>query len=198
VRGGAVVRETARLRIRRATEVDADVYLALWTDPRVMANVGFPQGLRITREEIVERLRREGDGPFERMLVAERKDTAEVVGECFLHLPDAEGVAGTDVKLLPEHWGHRYGLEIKQALVDLQFEETDAAAVRATPNVGNVASIKMQEAVGGVRVGETHHEFPEDMRGWTVPLHLYEYRVHRADWESRRVSRLLHSPPSVR
>lgn len=183
---GSVVRETERLRIRRATVADADVYLELWTDPRVMTNVGFPQGLRITREEIVERLRREGDGPFERLLVAERKETGEVVGECFLHPPDEEGIAGTDVKLLPRHWGHRFGVEIKQALVDLQFEETDAAAVRGTPNVENPASIAMQEAVGGVRTGELRHEFPENMRSFTTPLHLYEYRVQRTDWESRR------------
>jgi ribosomal-protein-alanine N-acetyltransferase len=185
---GRVVRETPRLRLRLATVDDADMYLALWTDGRVMRYVGFPKGLRVTREKIVARLEKEADTPFERLLVAERKDTGEVAGECYLHVPDEEGVAGTDVKLLPAHWGNRFGVEIKRALVDFLFEETDAVAVRGAPNVENVASIRMQEAVGGVRVGEATREFPEEMRDWTTPVHHLEYRVFREAWEASRES----------
>jgi RimJ/RimL family protein N-acetyltransferase len=58
-----------------------------------------------------------------------------------------------------------YGVEIKQALVDYLFTHTDCSAVEATPNVENKASIKMQEAVGGVCLGEATFQVPESRRG---------------------------------
>ncbi len=57
--------------------------------------------------------------------------------------------------------------------------------MEATPNVGNTASIRMQEAVGGVRVGEAVAEFPESMRGFTTPVRHYIYRVERCRWNRR-------------
>ena len=165
-----IVFTTNRLRVRIAETRDADFYFTLWKEPRVMRNIGLPEGLPITREEIVARLERGGDSEFERLLVVERESDGEIIGECYLHSADGEGVAGTDVKLLPEHWGLRYGVEVKQGLVDYLFTETDCVAVQATPNLGNVASIRMQEAVGGVCVGE------EDQ-------HLV-YRVFRETWSS--------------
>jgi RimJ/RimL family protein N-acetyltransferase len=181
-----VVLETERLIIRVATADDIDTYYDLWTEPRVMANVGFPHGLRITRDEIEERLRKPGGTEFERLLVAEVKSTGQAIGECGMHLPNEEGIAETDVKLLPSFWGHKYGVEIKRGLLAHLFRNTDCTAVDATPNVNNIASIRMQEAVGAMRVGEGVYEFPEAMRDYTTPVHHYVYRLYRADWERAR------------
>jgi len=63
-------------------------------------------------------------------------------------------------------------VEVKQGLVDYLFTHTDCIAVQAAPKRGNVASIKMQEAVGGVYVRE---EEP-----------YLVYRVSRETWEARR------------
>ena len=178
--------ETERLRIRLARPADAPLYHRLWNHPRVMINVGFPQGLRMTLEEIRARLENPGQTPFDARLAVILKATGEAIGECKLGAPDGEGISETDVKLFPEHWGHEYGVEIKRALVDYLFTQTDCSAIQATPNVKNVASIKMQEAVGAVRVGEGTFEFPETMRKWTAPVHHYVYRVSRSDWARRR------------
>ena len=175
--------DTERLVIRVATAQDVDLIYELWTDPRVMANVGFPRGLRTTREEIEHRLRKPSESEFERVLTIELKATGQAIGQCHMKTPDEEGVAETDVKLLPAFWGHKYGVEIKRGLVAHLFTHTDCTAVGATPNVGNVASIKMQESVGGVRVGEQVYEFPESMRDYTTPVHHYIYHVYRKDWE---------------
>lgn len=175
--------DTERLVIRAATEQDVDLLYMLWTDPRVMVHVGFPHGLRITRQEIEESLQGLFDSEFERVLVVELKATGETIGQCGMHAPDEEGIAGTDVKLLPAFWGHKYGIEVKRGLISYLFAHTPCTAVQATPNVDNVASIKMQEAVGGVRVGEQVYEFPESMRDYTTPVHHYIYRVYRQDWE---------------
>ena len=101
-----------------------------------------------------------------------------------MHRPNPEGIARTDIKLLPAFWGKRYGVEVKRALLSHLFTHTDCVAVEAGPNVNNIASIKMQEAVGGVRVGEAVHEFPEKMRDYTTPVRHYVYRVERSDWSA--------------
>jgi RimJ/RimL family protein N-acetyltransferase len=189
------VLETARLIVRPATVEDVDLYYDLWTNPQVMQYVGFPQGLRTSRENIetriVEQMTRMGDPPYapeallDQLLVVVLKATGAAIGECKLGAPDEEGVAEPDTKLLPAYWGHQYGTEVWQALVDYLFTHTDCAAVVGSPNVENVASIKMQEAAGGVRVDEGIYEFPEAMRAFTTSVHYYVYRVSREDWRQK-------------
>ena len=174
--------ETPRLVIRLATRKDATLVHSLWTDPRVMANVGFPNGLPVTVEQLRENIARRGKSAFQQLLIVELKGSGQPVGQCLMSLPDENGISTTDIKLLPEFWGNHYGVEVKRALVSYLFEHTFCVAVEATPNVGNTASIKMQEAVGGVRVSEGIFRFPESMRAFTQPVHHYVYRVYRKDW----------------
>ena len=179
-----VVFETERLIIRPATISDANLFYDLWTNPQVMKNVGFPQGLRITHDDLKERLQSQRDETvFDRMLVVELKDTGQTIGECMMHRPTEEGIAEPDVKLLPAFWGHRYGFEVWEGVLTYLFTHTDCTVVQASPNVENIASIKMQEAVGAVRVGEDVYHFPESMRDYTTSVHCYIYHVYRADWE---------------
>ena len=58
-------------------------------------------------------------------------------------------MAHTDLKLRPEFWEKGCGIEIKQALVDYLFTHTTCGGVRATSNQMKLASVKIQEAVGG-------------------------------------------------
>ncbi len=173
---------TARLTIRPAEIEDAGLFLRLWTDPRVMTQVGFPRGLPVSLEEIQSQIEQSGPSEFDQLLVVETRAPCKTIGECRMHAPDSHGIAKTDVKLLPEFWGHHYGVEIKRALLQHLFAHTGCQAVEATPNVSNTASIKMQEAVGGIRVGEQVHTFPEAMQSYTVPVHHYIYHVRRSDW----------------
>jgi RimJ/RimL family protein N-acetyltransferase len=195
-----VISETERLVIRLATEEDVELFYALWTSPQVMVNVGFPQGLRITRDQIKDRLSEQEVSAFEQLLVVELKRTGQAIGECHLRRLEDEagqggpmgspiGVAEPDVKLLPAFWGRGYGTEVWGELVAYAFTHTDCDVVRGTPNVKNRASIKMQASAGAVRVGEDVYEFPESMRAYTTPVHCYVYQVHRADWERRAAER---------
>lgn len=179
-----MVFETDRLIVRLATTDDVGLFFDLWTNPDVMVNVGFPNGLPISRDDVRKQIESEGNSEFDRLLVIVLKETGQCVGECRMRRPDGSGVAGTDVKLLPGFWGHRYGVETKRALVSHLFTHTDCDAVEASPNVANIASIRMQEAVGAVRVGEAVYEFPEAMRDYTTPVHHYTYRIDRRHWKA--------------
>ncbi len=176
--------QTERLLVRPATAADVDLYLSLWTNPEVMHFVGFPHGLRVDRDELLARLKNQPDSAFERLLVVVRIEDGTSVGECLMHLPDEAGVAEPDVKLLPEFWGSGYGAEVWEGLVSYLFDHTDCDVVQSSPNVKNIASIKMMEKVGGMRVGEDVYEFPEAMQAFTTPVHCYIYQVSRNDWES--------------
>ena len=176
---------TCRLTIRLATPNDVDLFYQLWTDPRVMSNVGFPQGIPISRSQIKRQIESNGSSEFEHLLVVELKSTGQAIGECHMSHINCENIASTDVKLLPTFWGNKYGIEVKQGLLDYLFTHTECEEVEATPNKGNIASIKMQEAVGGICVGERLFEFPESMQSYTSPVNSYIYRVRREDWRKR-------------
>lgn len=178
-----IIFETERLLVCKATVDDVEMYYELWTNPQVMGNVGFPQGLKVTYTQIENMIREQGDGAYNGRLVVILKATGEKLGEAALHLPDEDGIAETDVKLLPQYWGNKYGVEVKQGLVNYLFTHTDCKVVQASPNVNNTASIKMQEAVGGMRMGEKVHEFPTHMRDYTQDVHAFIYHVRRRDWE---------------
>ena len=91
-----VVFKTRRLAVRLARIDDVEIFYQLWTYPQIMSNVGFPNGLSITRKD-VKRMISES-GPSE---------------------------------------------EVKRGMLDHLFTHTACLAVEATPNVGNIASIKM-------------------------------------------------------
>jgi RimJ/RimL family protein N-acetyltransferase len=184
-----VVFTTPRLLVRHAKldEADTAFFLRLWNDPQVMRNVGFLYGLRLDAAQVRQSLERSLQAGDERRLdarlVAVRQDTGELIGECKLGAPDEAGLSETDVKLLPEFWGQGYGTEIKRGLLAYLFTHTACQVVQATPNVDNLASIRMQEAVGGQRVGENVYVFPPEMQAFTCPVHCYIYQVRREDWQ---------------
>jgi len=184
-----IIFKTQRLAIRSAVSSDAALLFRLWTDSQVMSNVGFPYGLPVTRQEIEQKItNQDKDQPFGKVLIATVLPDYVPIGECKMVLPDEAGISRTDIKLLPEFWGFHYGVEVKQALVDYLFENTDWRAIEGTPNVKNIASIKMQEAVGGIRAGEETFYFPISKAEYTEPVHHYIYYVYRAVWEQLRTS----------
>ena len=148
-----------------------------------MKFVGFPYGLKIDKNAIKKQLEEQEASEFDVVLVIMLKESDEIIGNCKLGAPNEENKAHTDVKIEPEHWGNKYGVEVKKALLDYLFTKTDCIEVTADPNRNNIASIKMQEAVGGIRVGEETYRFPEHMKDYTCDVPLYNYTVTRENWE---------------
>ncbi|MCD4819005.1 MAG: GNAT family N-acetyltransferase [Candidatus Cloacimonetes bacterium] len=174
--------ETKRLKVRKAEIIDVEMYSRLWNSPKVMYNVGFPQGLNISSEKIAEIIGNNDETEFNQSLVVIEKSSGKSIGECKLGLPNGEGISSTDVKLFPEFWGNGYGKEIKNALCLYLFSNTSAKIVKADPNVKNIASQKMQEACGGVRVDKSTYHFPEKMKDFTEDVHSIIYHIHKKKW----------------
>lgn len=174
--------KTERLIIRKVRPVmdDCGFISKLWKNPEVMKFVGFPKGIDEAPEQIIKRTKNRKKEGQDIHLIIELKGTP--IGEALIGFPDKDGIAHTDVKLMPEKWGNGYGKEVKRALLKWIFTNTDAKGVSATPNIKNKASIKMQESVGGKRIKKVHYEFPPNMRSFTVPVDSYLYIVYREDW----------------
>ncbi len=77
------------LTIRQAETTDAMQLAAWWNDGAVMAHAGFPRGLGITEEKVIEKL---SDG----LLVIE--EGTRLIGECN-YRSQAEGVAEIGIKI---------------------------------------------------------------------------------------------------
>jgi len=151
-----------------------------------MRNVGFPDGLRISRKEISGLIGKKNKRILNALLIVFRKDDNRPIGECKLGQPDENRIAETDIKLLPELWGKGYGTEIKRGLVSYLFENTDCRAIKATPNINNIASQRMQERVGARKRGEGIYRFPPDTGQKTCDVSYFEYLLSRDDWQTSR------------
>lgn len=174
--------QTERLKVRKAQTSDIDFYLSLWNSGKVMQNVGFLNGLGISRERVKKQIEGYGESEFNRTLVVVEKFSGKAIGECKLGFPNEEGISITDIKLLPEFWGNSYGKEIKNALCLYLFSSTNCKIVEASPNKKNKASLKMQEACGGVKVRENVYHFPESMRNYTEDVHSVIYHIYKKKW----------------
>lgn len=151
----SLVLETERLVLRPLCENDADIGLALFTDPRVVEYVCD----LATPEEVVQRLpieTRRGAGGRLGIWVATCKETQTKVGTGVL-LPLPVEIEDTDWSLLiedtypeaeievgymlvPEAWGKGYATEICARLLRFGFTETALEEIKATTDPENTAS----------------------------------------------------------
>ena len=101
---------TKRLTIRKANaeSPDIDLILDLWTDPRVMTPVGFPNGLSMSKEEVRELVAKKSESVLSALLIVEVADDSTPIGHCKLGAPDEHGVSETDIKLLPAFWNQGF------------------------------------------------------------------------------------------
>lgn len=71
-----MILQNETLTIRQAEAADAKQLAAWWNDGAVMAHAGFPNGLGITEEEVIEEL---GNGRTVLLVIEER---GRLIGEC--------------------------------------------------------------------------------------------------------------------
>ena len=150
--------ETARLRLRRWREEDAEALFALARHPQVGPNAGWPphQSVEESRRIIASIL----SGPYDYAL--ELKETGHPVGAISLrlhHPDDAEmspGEAEIGFWLGVPYWGRGLMPEAVRALLHLAFDRLGITAVWCSYFEGNQRSRRVQEKCGFVY----HHSTP--------------------------------------
>ncbi|MGE5561672.1 MAG: GNAT family N-acetyltransferase [Chloroflexota bacterium] len=198
-----------RVRLRPFRPADVPGLVRLWTDGRVMANVGFPNGLAfdLAKAERLFEDRYVGvDFVHKGLHLAVTDQSGAFLGEAFvgrangLNAPDrAAGAAGAlpplsepDVKLLPEFWGRGFGREIWQLLLDYTFANVPVDVVQVTPRVDNERATRLYASLGFVAAGPVRDsEHASGQR--PAPAQHQTMWLRRRDWFGRRGASSSHS-----
>lgn len=174
--------QTKRLLVRKAQTSDVNFYLQLWNSGKVMEMVGFPDGLKITADIIKKQIENHPQHEFDQTLVVIEKESNKPIGECKLGFPDEEGISHPDFKFIPEYWQKGFGKELVNALCKYVFSKTRTKIVETSPNVQNIASQKIAEAVGGKEIKNFVYHFPSKMRHFTKDVYGVIYHVRKDNW----------------
>ena len=151
--------ETERLILREPTMGDFAFLKSLWEDGRVMHYVGFPNGLKQSDEKIVKWI---NTAQMNRncKLVIEDKESGKTIGETgyrldldYPHAHDRKSAA-PDIKLIPEFWGKGLATEAFEVVIDYIFKNTDVEVIQVSPNIKNLAALKIYEKLGFKKVGD--------------------------------------------
>ncbi|WP_184570709.1 GNAT family N-acetyltransferase [Streptomyces zagrosensis] len=182
--------ETARMRLRRFTEADADDLAALHGDPEVMRYIDDPEPRSVITQEILPEILQEygqlpnGMGRF----VAEERESGVFLGWVSLRPASSVGLTGgTELGYRLRHavWGHGYATEGARALVRRGFTELNLDRVVATTMTVNAGSRRVLEKTGLSLVRTFFVEWPEYLEG--AEHGDVEYELTRETWSAQTV-----------
>lgn len=149
--------------------------------------VGYPYGLSITISDILARLKTQNGKIFGELLVITKRENGVAIGECWLGKDSKEKILEPDVKLFPEYWGNKFGIEVWRGLVEYIFSHSQCQIIQGTPNIGNIASIRMQESVGATRISQGKYYFSDTNKENTTPINYYLYQLTKQQYSCKLV-----------
>ena len=197
--------ETARLRLRRFTAVDADHLFSLDNAPEVMRylNGGLPTPRHVVEQEILPGFMQiDPEMPKFGFWAAEMKESGEFVGWFSLRplrlrsaqaLPQNPHHAALGYRLVRAWWGQGLATEGVNALIHNGFAELGLARIVATTYEHNVASRRVMEKVG-MKLVRRFRLTPEELQATdtfhTDSLEVWdgddvEYAIKRSAWEKQ-------------
>ena len=91
-------------------------------------------------------------------LVVIEQETGEPVGWCGLKWHPDDGEADLGYRFLRSRWGRGYATEASRACIQYGFEDLDLPCLIARVVPANVASVRVLEKLGFVRIGPTDCE----------------------------------------
>lgn len=182
--------ETARLRLRRWRESDAEPFAALNGDPRVMEH--FPALLSAAEcafvlEQIEAGFEANGFGIW----ALEELDGGRFVGLTGLSVPPfaAPFTPAVEVgwRLVAEAWGHGYATEAANAALAFGFEQVGLAQIVSFTSATNLRSIAVMERLGMHRDPDEDFEHPQIESGHRLARHVL-YRLDGDEWRERNAA----------
>lgn len=176
---------TERLALRRFTRADADLLLALDSDPEVMRylNGGVPTPREDIESHTLPQLLRHYaclDGPA--YWAAEERASGRFVGWFELRPTDEHDLSVVELgyRLNRPSWGKGYATEGARALVRVAFEELGVTRVYAETMTVNARSRRVMEKAGLAYVRTFFANWPEAIEG--SEHGEVEYAVTTAGW----------------
>jgi RimJ/RimL family protein N-acetyltransferase len=141
---------TPRLTLRRLTESDAPLMLAIWNDPDFVRHVG-DRGIRelaeaenALRERVLRLYSEYGYGPY----AMELTRTGELIGICGLFRRDGLDEPDIGFAVLPDFRGLGYVQEAARAVLDFALEHLMLPRLLAIVSPANSASVAIIRKLG--------------------------------------------------
>ena len=144
--------ETPRLRLRPETMDDLDWMYGLRQIPEVIEYLPFGAESRDELKDIMEKRSQwtnwteDGDRI---MLIAEKKESGEVIGEVGLfHKAGLKDTAEVGYILHPDHQGKGYATEMSDEMLRMGFEDAKLHRIVANCNAENTGSLAVMLKLG--------------------------------------------------
>ncbi|SHH73710.1 Protein N-acetyltransferase, RimJ/RimL family [Clostridium collagenovorans DSM 3089] len=135
------------LLIRNAKLEDADILCSWWNDGKVMEHAGFPNGIHISREDIIENIAK--DFHKRVRLIIEVKSKA--IGEMSYLIED--NIADIGIKICEFSYQEKgYGSKSLKLLLNYLFSEVKVLKVILDTNLNNKRAQHVYEKIGFKKV----------------------------------------------
>jgi ribosomal-protein-alanine N-acetyltransferase len=144
--------ETPQLIIRNFLPAEDEIYYNLFNDERVTRHL--PKRTREEREKIFAKMISDADsGSLLNNWAICTKETNEIIGTMLLRpFTDSEDKTEIGYAMLYDYWGKGLGTEMTEATIAYAFDETNAGEVVAITTLENIASQKVLQKAGMIRL----------------------------------------------
>ena len=136
--------KNGKLTIRNATAKDAKILSEWWNDGEVMAHAGFPNGIGISENQVVELLKE--DNALNRRLILEFED--KPIGEMNYRTPQ-EKIAEIGIKICDSSQQDKgFGTEYLKMLMEFIFMKLAYDKIMLDTNLKNERAQHVYEKLG--------------------------------------------------
>lgn len=131
------------LIIRQANENDAHVLCKWWSDGKIMAHAGFPNGLKTDINKLIDKLNKESDNKKRLMMVINNKR----VGEMSYKIDD--NIAEIGIKICNFNYQEKgYGSKAINMLIKYLFDNMKVNKIILDTNSNNKRAQHVYEKIG--------------------------------------------------
>lgn len=136
----------SNLVIRPANENDAQILCHWWSDGKIMAHAGFPNGIQTDIDELIDELSKETDKS--RRLIIEI-DSNRVGEMCYRIEKD---IAEIGIKICDFSYQDRgYGTKVIRMLISYLFDDKKVKKVILDTNLNNTRAQRVYEKIGFIK-----------------------------------------------
>lgn len=136
-----------KLLIRESSNEDLENILSLWNNGEVMSFVGFPEGLGVSMDKMVEWLSWAISKPS-RCHYSIYHEEIGFCGETFYNVNQEHGIAALDIKLFPQARGKGIAEYSLRYVINQAFDQGNAKKVYVDPHPDNKKAWKLYEKLG--------------------------------------------------
>lgn len=137
---------TKKISFRKAQNTDAPIIRGFWANPKIMAPIGFPLGLKKTTKQVEEAIAGYDHPDAAFLLILDEEN--EPIGEfCFERLN--ERVFQFDIKIgNVDKQGYGYGFAAVEKGIALIFKNFTCQQIQLDVNATNNVALNLYEKVG--------------------------------------------------